>query len=147
MPELAEVDYFRKQWNPGLKQRIEAVEIHGKKRIFRGIDTAQFAKALTGATLERSESRGKQMLFVAKKRGGKSTRVARPASRHDRRVARREARLHAGEARSSRPAAGEARAGFRGCADVRPRALCARRGRAEVVGEAAAGFALARVHA
>jgi formamidopyrimidine-DNA glycosylase len=71
MPELAEVDYFRKQWNPGLKHRIDAVEVHGKKRIFRGIDMERFVKALTGATLERSESRGKQMLFVAKEKGRK----------------------------------------------------------------------------
>jgi formamidopyrimidine-DNA glycosylase len=72
MPELAEVDYFRKQWNPGLKQRIDQVELHGKKRIFRGIDTAEMAKALSGATLERSEGRGKQMLFVAKKGAAKT---------------------------------------------------------------------------
>ena len=72
MPELAEVDYFRKQWDPGLKQRIAAVEAHDKKRIFRGIDARQLVQALTDATLERSESRGKQMLFVARKRGAKS---------------------------------------------------------------------------
>ena len=72
MPELAEVDYFRKQWNPGLGHRIEAVAIHDQKRIFRGIDPKQFVAALTGATLERSEARGKQMLFVAKKRGAKT---------------------------------------------------------------------------
>lgn len=72
MPELAEVDYFRKRWNAGLKQRIEAVELHAAKRIFRGIDVGAFGRALSGATLERSESRGKQMLFVAKKRGEKS---------------------------------------------------------------------------
>jgi formamidopyrimidine-DNA glycosylase len=72
MPELAEVDYFRKQWNPGLGHRIGEVAIHEKKRIFRGIDTKLFLKALTGATLERSEARGKQMLFVAKKRGIKN---------------------------------------------------------------------------
>jgi formamidopyrimidine-DNA glycosylase len=71
MPELAEVDYFRKRWNAGLQHRIDAVEIHGAKRIFRGIDARGFVKALTGATLERSESRGKQMLFVAKARGAK----------------------------------------------------------------------------
>lgn len=65
MPELAEVDYFRKRWNPGLKHRIEGVTLHAKKRIFRGIETPAMAAALTGATLERSESRGKQMLFVA----------------------------------------------------------------------------------
>ncbi len=72
MPELAEVDYFRKQWNPGLKRPIEKVEVHGKKRIFRGIDLPQMVKALTGAKLERSEALGKQMLFVAKKRGTKN---------------------------------------------------------------------------
>jgi len=67
MPELAEVDYFRKVWNPGLKHCVGAVEIHEKKRIFRGIDARRFIKSLVGAKLERSESRGKQMLFVAKK--------------------------------------------------------------------------------
>jgi formamidopyrimidine-DNA glycosylase len=72
MPELAEVDYFRKRWNPGLKQKIEAVEVHAGKRIFRGIDMREFEKTLTGATLERSEARGKQMLFVAGKRGVKA---------------------------------------------------------------------------
>src|SRR5271170_6467959 len=72
MPELAEVDYIRKRWNPGLKQKIKSVEMRGEKRIFRGIDLREFGKALAGATLERSESRGKQMLFVAKKPGAKS---------------------------------------------------------------------------
>ena len=69
MPELAEVDYIRKQWNPGLKKRIEKVVIHPKARIFRGIDPDQFTRALIGATLERSQSLGKQMLFVAKPKG------------------------------------------------------------------------------
>ena len=72
MPELAEVDYFRRKWNPGLKKKIESVEVHGTKRIFRGIDMARFVLDLTGATLERSEARGKQMLFVAKKESTKN---------------------------------------------------------------------------
>jgi formamidopyrimidine-DNA glycosylase len=72
MPELAEVDYFRKQWNPGLGRRIDAVAIHPKARIFRGTNTASLVRALTGATIERSEARGKQMLFVAKKHGTKN---------------------------------------------------------------------------
>ncbi len=72
MPELAEVDYFRKQWNPGLGHRIDEVVLHPKARIFRGTDTARMVRALTGATLERSEARGKQMLFVAKRRGSKT---------------------------------------------------------------------------
>jgi formamidopyrimidine-DNA glycosylase len=70
MPELAEVDYFRRQWDPGLGSRIGEVLVHPKARIFRGTDTGKLVHALTGATLERSEARGKQMLFVAKKRGG-----------------------------------------------------------------------------
>jgi formamidopyrimidine-DNA glycosylase len=69
MPELAEVDYFRRQWNPGLGHCIDGVVLHPKARIFRGTNTATLVRALTGATLERSEARGKQMLFVAKEKG------------------------------------------------------------------------------
>ncbi|MCE0484418.1 MAG: hypothetical protein LV479_09295 [Methylacidiphilales bacterium] len=72
MPELAEVEYFRKQWNPGLNHRIEEVRIHPKARIFRGMNTTAFVRALTGAALEKSEARGKQMLFIAKKKSAKS---------------------------------------------------------------------------
>jgi formamidopyrimidine-DNA glycosylase len=72
MPELAEVDYFRKQWNPGLGHRIEKVMLHPKARVFRGTDTARLIRALTRATLERSEARGKQMLFVARPHGAKT---------------------------------------------------------------------------
>jgi formamidopyrimidine-DNA glycosylase len=72
MPELAEVDYFRKQWNPGLGQRIREVLLHSQARLFRGTDVKKLAQSLTGARLERSEARGKQMLFVAKPAGGKA---------------------------------------------------------------------------
>src|SRR5580698_6047626 len=71
MPELAEVEFIRKRWNAGLKQKIDKVEVHAGKRIFRGIDLHEFEKTLAGATLERSEARGKQMLFIAGKRGVK----------------------------------------------------------------------------
>jgi formamidopyrimidine-DNA glycosylase len=66
MPELAEVEYFRTRWNPGLKRKIESVALHPHARIFRGTDTKALVRALTCAKLERSEARGKQMLFVAK---------------------------------------------------------------------------------
>ncbi len=65
MPELAEVEYFRTRWNPGLGQKIEEILIHPKARLFRGTDLKALVRALTGATLKRSEARGKQMLFVA----------------------------------------------------------------------------------
>jgi formamidopyrimidine-DNA glycosylase len=63
MPELAEVEHFRKQWDAGLRQEVRAVKLHGEKRIFRGSDPEQIAQALTGARLLKSEARGKQMLF------------------------------------------------------------------------------------
>ena len=66
MPELAEVAYFLSRWNPGLGQKIEKILIHPHARIFRGTDTKKLIAALSGAKLERSESRGKQMLLEAK---------------------------------------------------------------------------------
>jgi formamidopyrimidine-DNA glycosylase len=67
MPELAEVEYFRKQWDPGLKQKIVSVQLHPQKRIFRGTNTTQLEEALTGSTLLDSKTHGKQMLFCFSK--------------------------------------------------------------------------------
>jgi formamidopyrimidine-DNA glycosylase len=63
MPELAEVEFFRKQWDAGRNQKIAAVHLHDGKRIFRGINPADFRQALTGARLLDSQAHGKQMLF------------------------------------------------------------------------------------
>lgn len=63
MPELAEVDYLRKQWNPGLGEKIESVRLNRKARVFAGCDLALLERTLTGGRLLRSESAGKQMLF------------------------------------------------------------------------------------
>lgn len=63
MPELAEVEYYRKRWAPGLNQKVLRVEIHAAKRLFRGTDTALLQKTLPGAILRESETRGKQMVF------------------------------------------------------------------------------------
>ncbi|HVK59666.1 MAG TPA: DNA-formamidopyrimidine glycosylase family protein [Candidatus Kapabacteria bacterium] len=62
MPELAEVDYFRRQWDPGLGSKINRVHVQGDKRLFRGNDPKLFP-ALAGTKLISSESAGKQMLF------------------------------------------------------------------------------------
>ena len=64
MPELAEVEYERKRWDAGLGARIAAVQLHARKRIFRGEDTRRLVRELTGTRLLRSSARGKQMLFV-----------------------------------------------------------------------------------
>lgn len=63
MPELAEVEFYRKQWNAGLRQRILSVELRPDKRIFRGTDANLLKKTLAGATLLQSRAHGKQMLF------------------------------------------------------------------------------------
>jgi formamidopyrimidine-DNA glycosylase len=63
MPELAEVEYYRRQWDAGLRRTVTRVALHGRSRIFRGEDTARLAAALPGATLLGSEARAKQMLF------------------------------------------------------------------------------------
>ena len=63
MPELAEVEYYRKQWNPGLGKLVREVRLHPKARIFRGQDTKSLIECLTESRLISSESRGKQMLF------------------------------------------------------------------------------------
>lgn len=65
MPELAEVDYFRKRWNPGLGQKIERVLLHEKAGVFKTCDPALLVGHLTGATLLASEAAAKQMLFRA----------------------------------------------------------------------------------
>jgi formamidopyrimidine-DNA glycosylase len=63
MPELAEVEYFRRQWDTGIGQEVLAVKLHARKRIFRGTDTRALVRHLTGARVLRSVARGKQMLF------------------------------------------------------------------------------------
>jgi formamidopyrimidine-DNA glycosylase len=63
MPELAEVEFFRKRWNPGLGVPIERVLIHPEARVFKASDPAEIVRHLTGATIRSSEAAAKQMLF------------------------------------------------------------------------------------
>ncbi len=63
MPELAEVEYFRKQWDGGIGEKITRVALNGGKRIFRDATPERIAELLRGATLRGSETRGKQMIF------------------------------------------------------------------------------------
>jgi formamidopyrimidine-DNA glycosylase len=64
MPELAEVEYYRKQWEAGLNACILAVRLHETKRIFRGANPSEIRRRLKSSRLLRSTARGKQMLFV-----------------------------------------------------------------------------------
>lgn len=63
MPELAEVEFYRKQWDEGLGQTIASVHLRPEKRIFRGVNTHDLVETLKGATFLESRAHGKQMLF------------------------------------------------------------------------------------
>jgi formamidopyrimidine-DNA glycosylase len=63
MPELAEVEYYRKQWNPGLGRPIGEVFAHERAKIFRGTNVGTLRSVLTGASLVSSQAAAKQMLF------------------------------------------------------------------------------------
>lgn len=64
MPELAEVEFFRKRWHyAALKQRVTQVDLHPQAKIFRGTNPAQLSKLLPGRRLTDSEAAAKQMLF------------------------------------------------------------------------------------
>ena len=63
MPELAEVEYYRKQWDPGIDRRISRITAHPWTRLYRNCPTEQLATALPGCRITSSETHGKQMLF------------------------------------------------------------------------------------
>lgn len=63
MPELAEVEFYRRRWAAGHGARVQRVLVHERAKVFRGTDTAALARALAGARLLGSEAAAKQMLF------------------------------------------------------------------------------------
>lgn len=63
MPELAEVEFYRRQWDAGLGGTITGLELHPSKRVFRGVSVRALVAAVKGARLQESQAHGKQMLF------------------------------------------------------------------------------------
>ncbi len=63
MPELAEVEYFRKQWNSGFNAPVLKVLVHANARIFRDVAANELVRHLPGARLVHSMAHGKQMFF------------------------------------------------------------------------------------
>lgn len=63
MPELAEVEWYRKQWDAGRDDVIVDLALHSRKRVFRGTNTRELRRRLVGAKFLRSAARGKRMLF------------------------------------------------------------------------------------
>jgi formamidopyrimidine-DNA glycosylase len=63
VPELAEVEFYRKVWDVGLRQKIVRVVWHKGKRLFRGVNEKRLAAVLQGSTFLGSEARAKLMCF------------------------------------------------------------------------------------
>lgn len=57
------MEFHRRQWNPGIGHAVNAVALHERCRLFRGVDVPLLRRRLTGAKLVSSEARGKQMIF------------------------------------------------------------------------------------
>ena len=76
MPELAEVDHSRRQWDAGLGAPIREVLIARPEiRVFRGTDIGALRQLLRGRVLTRSEASGKQMVFHLDPVGPKQPRL------------------------------------------------------------------------
>jgi formamidopyrimidine-DNA glycosylase len=63
MPELAEVEWYRKQWTAGLGDEVIDIAVHHGKYVFRGTNTRELQEKLIGERFLRSTKHGKQMLF------------------------------------------------------------------------------------
>jgi formamidopyrimidine-DNA glycosylase len=63
MPELAEVEWYRKRWDPGLGDKVMRVDLHAQKRVFRGTKGRALRECLAGEKLMESAAQGKRMLF------------------------------------------------------------------------------------
>ncbi len=63
MPELAEVEYYRKRWSPYQGETVLGVRMHSSKRIFRGVDSHLLCQSLFDQKLTGAFAHGKQLLF------------------------------------------------------------------------------------
>ncbi|MFZ9682868.1 MAG: Fpg/Nei family DNA glycosylase [Cephaloticoccus sp.] len=64
MPELAEVEFYRRRWHEAAAgRRITAVQTHDHKKTFRSTSATRLRDALTGARMLDSAAAAKQMLF------------------------------------------------------------------------------------
>lgn len=63
MPELAEVEYYRKQWLPCLGEKVASIAVNRGKRVFREVDVDALCAGLSGQVFQAAERHGKQMCF------------------------------------------------------------------------------------
>ncbi len=63
MPELAEVEFYRRQWDSGLGQRIDRIHVNSGARVFRECSATEIQHVLTGRKLRSSRAHGKNWIF------------------------------------------------------------------------------------
>lgn len=63
MPELAEVEFYRRRWAVAVGARVDAVLLNAGKRIFRGQATDALVAGLAGERLVEARAHGKQMYY------------------------------------------------------------------------------------
>jgi formamidopyrimidine-DNA glycosylase len=63
MPELAEVEHYRRRWAVAVGERVERVFLNAEKRVFRGVDTAALVTGLAGERMVEARAHGKQMYY------------------------------------------------------------------------------------
>ncbi len=65
MPELAEVEFYRKEWDPGLGHKVLRVHANTGARVYRDdASPSAIAPALTGRIFRASHAHGKNLLFA-----------------------------------------------------------------------------------
>ena len=64
MPELAEVEYFKRVWSPAENTKVIKVTARMDKRIFREIEGDRFPSCLSGSIFRQSFRKGKQLCFL-----------------------------------------------------------------------------------
>jgi len=70
MPELAEVEYYRKQWDAGAGGTVRDVLTHPHARIYRDAPASSLRRALVGRPFCDGRSHGKRLLFRFDGEGG-----------------------------------------------------------------------------
>ena len=74
MPELAEVEHSRRQWNTGLQQAVTRVHLRPVTRVFRGVDTTQLLKGVLDPVKEAAKLKDKQVWQSAAAKQGSPVR-------------------------------------------------------------------------
>ena len=83
MPELAEVELARRIWEPGIGQRILAVDSHPRTRVYRDTPASILESTLPNSFIVSSRTHGKRLLFSFGDRSSCNSTGTHPTTKHD----------------------------------------------------------------